>query len=79
MDGRDMAVSKKVKIMAIIAKVYCMNEFIGYSPFVSNRYLKYKRAATIACVNPHCVLLLMYSCTLSVSYGIAEHDGHCVP
>ena len=67
MDVRDMAVSKKVKIMAIIAKVYCMNEFIGYSPFESSRYLKYKRAATTAWVNPHWVFLLMYSCTFSVS------------
>ena len=67
MDGRDMAVSKKVKIMAIIAKVYCMNEFIGYSPFESSRYLKYSLAATTACVNPHWVLAFMYSLTFSVS------------
>ena len=67
MDGRDVAVSKKVKIMAIIANVYCMNEFICYSPFESSRYLKYSLAATTACVNPHWVLVFMYSLTFSVS------------
>ena len=52
-DGRTRAINKKVKIRAIIAKVYRTNGYIVYSPFVVVSLIFIMSAPILLKVFPH--------------------------